>query len=184
MSARNKLAAGFILCILFDICFLASSGAHADENLNTLFAQLAHSKDAGEAASLREQIETSFKRSGSDSIDLIMARAQSALEKKDDAFALEMFDAVVELAPSFAQGWASRAELKMRMGDKDGALFDANEALNLERRHLQALLLRAHLLKAKGDNVETRRAVENLLALDPRNAEAARLLKTLPVSKN
>ena len=180
MSARKKLAA-FIFCVIFFICGLgATSSAHADESLNTLFAQLAHSTDASEAASVRERIEASFKRSGSDSIDLIMTRAQSALEKKDDAFALQMFDAVVELAPSFAQGWASRAELKMRMSDKDGALVDANEALNLEPRHLQTLLLRARLLKAKGENAQTARTLKNLLALDPRHGEAAKLLKTLP----
>ncbi|WP_204333368.1 hypothetical protein, partial [Klebsiella pneumoniae] len=48
-------------------------------------------------------------RSGSDTADLLMARATQALERQDQDLSLSLLDAVIDLYPDYVEAWSRRA---------------------------------------------------------------------------
>ena len=68
-----------------------------------------------------------------------MTRAtQATVEKKVD-LARQLFDAIVDLAPDYAEGFARRAYFHYQQNDTTSALGDLRRALALEPNHFRAL---------------------------------------------
>ena len=79
-------------------------------------------------------------------VTFVFGRAMTAMEADEHENALKMFDAVVDLDPSFAEGWNKRATLHYIMGNYKASFEDIQKVLELEPRHFGALQGRFFLM--------------------------------------
>lgn len=125
--------------------------------LDALFERLEGASDEEEAKGVAGAIERVFLRSGSDTADLLMGRARSAMNSRDHAVATEILDKVVVIEPGWAEAWRQRATARFLAGDRIGAVADLGQALALEPRHFAALTGLGAILHSSGFD---RRALE------------------------
>ena len=74
-----------------------------------------------------------------DERDRVMALGSAAMNAGRFGRALEIFNAVIEGDPGFAEGWNKRATLYYLMGRYDESIADVERTLVLEPRHFGAL---------------------------------------------
>jgi tetratricopeptide (TPR) repeat protein len=135
--------------------------------LAELYAHLAKAPDAEQAAPIAKTIETLWLRSGSDTIGLLMRRALKAVSEQRNDLALKLLDAVVELAPDFAEGWSRRAYVYYLSNDYDHAAGDLRRALALEPNHYKALEGLARILRESGQKKSALQVYQQLLRIYP-----------------
>lgn len=140
-----------------------------EERLSRLFDRLAKAKSADEAKPVSEAIQTIWLRSGSDTVDLLMTRAQ-AVQRGDSDAAVALLDKVVTLRPEYAEGWNRRAMVFFLKKDYERAMLDIRETLEREPRHYGAWLGVARILEEFGMDKKALDAYRKVLALNP-NAE-------------
>jgi len=132
--------------------------------LDSLYADLAGSEDSSARSRVSGEIRRIWMDSGSDTVDLLMARAGLAIQAKDHNLALDLLDVVVVLKPSFAEGWNRRATVHYMKDDFRKSLVDIERTLALEPRHwgaLSGLGIIQRRLGFEGDALSTfRRALE------------------------
>ncbi len=132
--------------------------------LDRLFERLAAAKTAEEAKGIASLIQRRWARSGSDTADLLMSRAQEALKARELPLAIELLDRVVTLEPAWAEGWNQRANALFLQGDPIRSLIDIGETLKREPRHFGAMMGLGTILRQQGDDkramVAYRRALE------------------------
>lgn len=132
--------------------------------LDRLFERLAAAKSAEEAKGIANLIQRRWARSGSDTADLLMTRAQTALRQKQTEIAIELLDRVISLEPDWAEGWNQRASALFVAGDPIRSMLDIGEALKREPRHYGAMMGLGTILRQQGDDkramVAYRRALE------------------------
>lgn len=138
-----------------------------EKALANLYAHLATAADPGEATAVASAIEMIWVQSGSDTISLLLARATQAISEKRLDLARELFDAVVDLAPDFAEGFARRAFLHYTENDNTRALGDLRRALALEPNHYRALDGLATILKEIGEKRAALKALKQLELVHP-----------------
>jgi tetratricopeptide (TPR) repeat protein len=138
-----------------------------DAMLAELYAHLAKAPDAEQAAPIAKTIETLWLRSGSDTIGLLMRRALKAVSEQRNDLALKLLDAVVELAPDFAEGWSRRAYVYYLSNDYDHAAGDLRRALALEPNHYKALEGLARILRESGQKKSALQVYQQLLRIYP-----------------
>ena len=109
------------------------------ETLDELFARLAVAKDSDEAAGIVGAIDRLNLHSGSDTSDLLMARAVATMDGGNYPVSLALLDAIVGLQPGWAEGWNKRATARYLAGDVKGAMVDIAQTLARDPRHLEAL---------------------------------------------
>ncbi len=156
---------------------IRDSGTGAD--LNTLFDRLKQAKSEAEAQRVHAMIAVEFLRSGSDTIDLLMFRAISAIENQDMSLALDLLDTVIALKPDYAEGWNKRATLYFMKRDYGKALSDVEMVLRLQPRHYAAMSGLAQMLHELGDDKHALEALKQVLAIYPMNSEVAKQLEEL-----
>ena len=158
----------FVLIAVFSIaCGAAAWAAPQDARLDRLFLQLREARGQGEIAALMTQIASHWAVSGSDTVDLLMARAAEANEKGAPDIALDLLDRIVLLAPDYAEAWRRRGALQAQEGNGEDAIGDLREALKLEPRHFGALNEIAKILEASGDARGASEALRRLSELIP-----------------
>jgi tetratricopeptide (TPR) repeat protein len=81
--------------------------------------------------------------------------------------AMRAFDAVVEAAPEFAEGWNKRATVRYALGDIDGSIVDIRRTLALEPRHFGALSGLGLCRLAQDRPAEALEAFEAALKINP-----------------
>lgn len=135
--------------------------------LANLYAHLATAADPGEATAVATAIEMLWGQSGSDTVGLLLTRAtQATIEKKSD-LARALFDAVVDLAPDFAEGFARRAFFHYSENDTTSALGDLRRALALEPNHFRALDGLSAILNDIGEKRAALQALKQLEMVHP-----------------
>lgn len=152
------------------IALLAVLPARADQNdqrLDRLFAQLAAVRTLPEAAAIEAKIMEIWTHSGSDTVDVLMARAQSAVAAQDFATGKKLLDSVAEMKPAYAQVWFRRAELLLAMDSQQEAAADLEKALSLEPRHFRALAAVGQIAEAAGDKEAALAAYRRAVTLNP-----------------
>lgn len=107
--------------------------------LDALFVRLKDAEGTSEADRIAREIQLLWLDSGSDTVDLMMARAGQALKAESHALALDMLDIVVTLSPDFAEGWNRRATVFYMQRDFARSLVDIERTLALEPRHWGAM---------------------------------------------
>jgi len=138
-----------------------------DAMLAELYAHLAKSESAEQADPVAKTIEGLWLRSGSDTVGLLVRRAMKALKDQKPELALQFLDAVVELAPDYAEGWTRRALVHYLQNDVGLAVGDLRRALALEPNHYKALEGLARILNESGQKKNALRAYQQLLRIHP-----------------
>jgi tetratricopeptide (TPR) repeat protein len=164
----------FVLILAFALVSALPVWAQQDDpRLDRLFIQLREARSEAEIASFMGQISQIWRSSGSDAVDLLMARADDANAKGAPDLALDLLDRIVSLAPRFAEAWRRRGAIQAQEGNGEEALSDLREALKLEPRHFGALNEAARLLEESGDARGAFEALTRLSEIIP-NAEGLR----------
>ncbi len=149
------------------------------ERLDGLFARLGKTSDAGEAGGIAAVIERIWLESGSDTADLLMARAVAAMgdDRRDVAGAL--LDKILVLEPDWAEAWNRRATLRFLEEDDAGSMEDLTHVLTLEPRHFGALSGLGFILKRNGMNKGALAALRKALAIYPENPDIQKAVDEL-----
>jgi len=138
-----------------------------DEMLADLFQRLAKAESREEARGIVGAIDRLWSRSGSDTANLLMSRAVSAMQKKNVELALRLFDKMVVIEPEWAELWHRRATARYLQDDPDGAVEDLANALAREPRHFGALVGLGLILHNSSQNALALKAFRRALEIHP-----------------
>lgn len=116
-----------------------ASATQTDPQLEQLFVRLQATGDPGEGEALQRAIWNAWTTTDDKEAARMMAIGIIAMgqDRLDDA--LSTFDALVDLAPDFAEAWNKRATVHYLMGNLDESVADIEQTLRLEPRHFGAL---------------------------------------------
>ncbi|WP_298571109.1 tetratricopeptide repeat protein [uncultured Aliiroseovarius sp.] len=146
--------------------------------LDRLLALLRQADDSNWQA-LEDEVWELWSKSGSDALDLLLARGRKAMEGDDLEAAIEHLSALTDHAPDFAEGWNARATAFYRAGRLGLALDDIARALALEPRHFAALTGLGIIMEDLGDPRRALDAYRLSLAIHPRNPDVKEAVQRL-----
>jgi tetratricopeptide (TPR) repeat protein len=149
------------------IVVLLTVAAQAAQPADSLFKQLQAAQTPEDAKPIEQQILLSFLQSGSPSVDLLMTRAAAVEGTGDKDTAKKLYDAVVDIAPKFAEGWHRRGLLQNDAGDDTGAMVSLQKAIALNPRQFEALEQLGEMLEDYGDKPGALKMYRAAQALDP-----------------
>jgi tetratricopeptide (TPR) repeat protein len=154
-----------------------------DERLpaEQLLDQLAEAESEAEAQRLERLIIQAWQQSGSATIDLLMQRANEALQEEEFGLALEYLDTVVELAPEFAEGWNMRATLYFRINEFQRSIDDIGRVLALQPRHFGALSGLGVIFRELDDKPRALSALRRALEVHPYFGDIRRTVDRLEI---
>jgi tetratricopeptide (TPR) repeat protein len=132
-----------------------------------LYEQLSASKDAEAAQPIMQAIEELWGKSGSDTTDLLIGRAEGLLRQADVDLALKILDALVEIAPDSAAAWHQRAKAHFLKQEHAQALGDLRKALNIDPKHYRAINDLGLVLEELGAKKEALEAYRKALQVNP-----------------
>ncbi|MFL5218809.1 MAG: tetratricopeptide repeat protein [Microvirga sp.] len=147
--------------------------------LDELFTRLAAAKDESEANGVANLIERRWARSGSDTADLLMSRAEEALKAKEFPLAVELLDRVLTLRPEWAEAWHRRATAFFLLDDPVSAIADIQRVLTREPRHFGAWAGLGHIYVSGGDKKRALEAYRKALAIHPYLAKLREAIERL-----
>ncbi|MCW6511031.1 tetratricopeptide repeat protein [Lichenifustis flavocetrariae] len=149
------------------------------DRLDDLFQRLAHAEDSEQASGIALLIQHLWLQSGSDTADLLMARAVVALGKNDSDLATKLLDKIVVIDPGWAEVWNKRATLRFLNGDDVGAMDDVAHVLVLEPRHFGALSGMSFILQRNGMKKEALALMRKAASIYPHNTELEKVKSQL-----
>lgn len=135
--------------------------------LERLFQRLHEAKTQEEAEGVARLIQRRWARSGSDTADLLMARAQQAMKDKQVELGIELLDRIISLQPDWAEAWNQRANALFLAGDSIRSMLDIGEALKREPRHYGAMMGLGVILRQQGDDKAAMVAFRKALEIYP-----------------
>lgn len=150
-----------------------------DRRLDRLFERLANAENENEARGVSLLIYRRWMRSGSDTADLLMVRAQQATRASDHALAIELLDRVLVLQPDWAEAWNRRAVTFHMLGDPVAAIADIHRVLTLEPRHFGAWAGLGHIFREGGDDKGALASYERAIAINPHIPQLAPIVEKL-----
>lgn len=182
-TSRSSSIYVILFCALFAAVLAYAAPALADQHnpeLSPLFVRLMK-KDlaAAEAREIEAQIWSLWQPSGSQTTDLLLARADGLLREEDTDSAISVLDEVVSLAPDYAEGWNKRATAHFLQDDYKTALNDVERTLRLEPRHFGAWSGLGTILLTMGEDARALRAYDHALQINPHLEDIAREAKRL-----
>jgi tetratricopeptide (TPR) repeat protein len=143
----------------------------ARDSLDDLIRRLSLAESDEEESALAQAIGRLWARSASPTVDLLMHRALVAVGVGAESLALDLFDRIVILEPEWAEALVGRANVRIALGDLDGAERDLESALRLEPRRFDALGALGALRERAGAAARALEAYRRARALDPRREE-------------
>lgn len=168
----QPVAAAFGAVMLTILAIPAPAAAETPAEMDALFAELAETR--GEAWMRAEaDIARIWSQSGSPALDFLLMRGEAALDAGEPQLAIGHLTALVENAPEFPAGWASRAAAFHLAGQSGPAAADLATALRLEPRHWLALTLLGVMLEESGDDARALAAYRQSLAINPHQQDAS-----------
>jgi tetratricopeptide (TPR) repeat protein len=137
------------------------------ELLKELYQRLGAARSAKDAQPITEAIEETWRRSGSDTVDLLMARVDVFVLEADLDLAMKVLDAVTELAPEHSEGWHQRGLVHVMQNDTGQAITDLRRALAMEPSNYKAMRDLGAVLEQTGDLRGALDAYRKALAINP-----------------
>ena len=156
-----------------------SRDAQRTQILDELFKQLAAADSPDDAKGVAGAIQRVWMQSGSDTADLLVARAMAAQTAGKTAVALELLDRVVEIAPDWAEGWNKRATMRFLADDYDGSMADIDRTLILEPRHFGSLGGLATILRSAGNDKRALEVLRRVIAIYPQQPDIQKVIDRL-----
>jgi tetratricopeptide (TPR) repeat protein len=147
--------------------------------LSQLYAELGKAKDSEVAAPIMEAIQNLWRISGSDTVNLLLARAERFAKEDDLDLAEKIVDAAVDMAPDDAEAWHLKGKIGFLRKDYDGAIADFQRALDRDPRHYDALSDLGVAYEATGAKKEALEAYRKALAVNPFLTETKRQVDEL-----
>jgi tetratricopeptide (TPR) repeat protein len=148
-------------------------------NLDRLFEALKVAPDAESAKFVENRIWAIWLASGSDTANLLMSRAKTAVDGKDHDLAIKLLDAIIDIKPDFAEAWNRRATIYYNKRDFGRAIEDIRRVLALEPRHFGALSGLGIIMQELGDDKRALEAFRRALAIHPKLERIPELAKKL-----
>lgn len=137
-----------------------------------LFIDLRKAATAEKSHAIASRLRQNFVRTGSDSLDLMLRWAETALNQSRDAEAQDFIEEVMAQRPDSATVWQLRARLHLRRNELAPALRDIRQAMILESRNFDVLINYATLLRETGNNKAALKLYEQALSVYPMMKEA------------
>lgn len=159
-----------------------SQPALSNERLDDLFRDLSGQSDNPDW--IARQIMDELGKSGSAAMDLLLRRAENALEAGDAQQAAFHASALIDHAPDFAEAYATRAVAWFELSQYGLALDDLRSALALEPRHFGAMQGLAVILEQTGDPEAAAEVWRQLLVVFPAHPGATEALDRLENSSD
>lgn len=135
--------------------------------LEQLYAQLAAAETQAEADRLTSRIALVWTDSGSDTVNLLMNRAEQATEEDDAERAARRLDDALALEPDFAEAWNRRAMLYLADSEPGPALEAINKALVADPKHFTALVGLGNILERMNRSQAAYEAYGEALKINP-----------------
>lgn len=149
--------------------------------LERLFQRLHEAKTQEEAEGIARLIQRRWSRSGSDTADLLMARAQQAMKDKQVELGIELLDRIISLQPDWAEAWNQRANALYLAGDSIRSMLDIGETLKREPRHYGAMMGLGVILRQQGDDKAAMVAFRKALEIYPQFEAVKKAVDSLAI---
>jgi tetratricopeptide (TPR) repeat protein len=142
---------------------------HGDRtrNLDFLFGALKAAPDTDSAKQVENRIWALWLASGSDTANLLMSRAKSAIDSNDLDLAVQLLDALVKVKPDYVEAWNRRATLHYMRKEYGEAMDDIRQVLIREPRHFGAISGLGMILQEFGDEKHALDAFRRALEINP-----------------
>jgi tetratricopeptide (TPR) repeat protein len=148
-------------------------------NLEFLFEALKAAPDAASAKAVEERIWALWMVSPSDTANLLMSRAKTAVDGNDLDLAVRLLDAIIQLKPDYVEAWNRRATIHFMRKDYNRSLADLQQILAREPRHFGALSGLGLIMQELGDDKRALEIYRRALAVHPHLPRVPDLIKTL-----
>jgi tetratricopeptide (TPR) repeat protein len=164
---RRRIISRALASYLGLVLGLPAAADQNDPRLEPLFTALKAAPTTEAARPIEELIWAIWAKSGDETVDVMMAKGVARLNEGDNDAALELFDRVVVLTPSFAEGWNKRATTLYTMGRFEASTQDIDKVLALEPRHFGAMSGLGMCDIRLGKDREAFAAFQRAAAVDP-----------------
>lgn len=171
----------FVAALMLNVTFLLPVSAQDDTEtagVEDLLALLA-TPDLDNWEDVEEKIRVEWSRSGSASMDLLLDRAQAALEAGDLHAALDHATALTDHAPEFAEGWNILGAAYFATNRYGPALDAIERTLQLNPRHFAALRGLGLILEELGDQERALFAYRAAASIHPHLDDVTEAIKRL-----
>ena len=153
-----------------------TKGDASGSPIDDAFERLASPDEVTSAKAMKE-ISEAWSKTGSASMDLLALRGKRAIGKQDWDAAEEHLTQLVNLDPDYAQGWVLRAGARLQAEKFGLALSDAAEALRVEPRHYEAMIIAAAIFFRLGRKREALGLAKQVLLINPHSGEAKAIVR-------
>jgi len=174
----RKVAVFFVFALVFAVP-AAFGGSPKAVTLDRLFAALHATSDTDKATRLTSMIWAIWNHADDAETERLLTEGRAAMEKLEFQTALARFNAVIERAPGFAEGWNKRATLYYVMGEYRASIKDIGEVLAREPRHFGALAGLGMNFEALGDDRAALNAWRRALKANPHLRDAQARVRAL-----
>jgi len=158
---------------------LAQGKPAADPTLDHLYERLGKAQSETEARNIAVQIERVELHSGSDTTDLLMDRALTAMQASNTGKAIKILSAVIHLKPDFAEAWNKRATAYFMQKDYVRSIADIAETLRRNPREYGAWSGLGMMLVDMGDKKHAYEALKKALEINPQIPGAQKVFDEL-----
>ena len=149
------------------------------QQLDGLFAALKAAPNAQIAKQIEKRIEATLAITESDTLNLLMVRAQTTMEAKEFKTAMELLDSIIQINPRYTEAWARRATLHFAQKDIYRSLADIRVVLAQEPRHYQALAGLGIILQDIGEEKRALEAFRRALEINPHLESVPEIVRRL-----
>ena len=148
-------------------------------NLDFLFGALKAAPNAESAKQVENRIWALWLASGSDTANLLMTRAKSAIDANDLDLAIELLDAIVKIKPDYIEAWNRRATIRYMRKEFGQSMEDIRQVLKLEPRHFGAMSGLGMILQEFGDEKRALDVFRRALEVNPHLPKIDEMVKSL-----
>ena len=148
-------------------------------NLDFLFGALKAAPDEETSKQVEARIWALWIASGSDTANLLMSRARTAIDANDLDLALQLLDALVKLKPDYVEAWNRRATIHYMRKEFGASMKDIQQVLIREPRHFGALSGLGMILQEFGEDKQALEVFRRALEVNPHLARIPDMVKTL-----
>ena len=134
---------------------------------DNLYALLATAADKKQSQKVLAALSNLYLTSGSPTIDLLLKRGIKSINSKKLDGSLKFLDAVIDLAPDYAEGWNRRAYVYYQKNQFQRAAGDLRRVLALDPSHFRALEGLGSILREIGDDKGALKVFEKLVEVHP-----------------